>query len=629
MASVTQEIITSARPEGVWDAIRDVGALHTRLVVGFVVDTRLEPGARVVTFKNGMVVKEPIVTVDDQARRLVWSAEAPSLAHYNASVQVFDVDGRRTRVVWIADFLPDEAHTFVAGMIGEGLAAMKATLDAQSAGWPPSHSSWSSKDRGAPAGLTDMRTDRALVARLLERDDAAFAEFFDLMFPRVYRFALARVGHQRGRRGGNRAGHAVPGGTAASDLARRSEPVHLDLYDLPARDRRRGGARIPARRPCRSSKTCRRSAPPWNPWYVQELCGTDAGVQRQELAALVQRVLDHLPVHYGNVLEWKYLEEVPVADIAARLDVSTKAAESLLTRARAAFRDLVASLAPELDPGRTAGLREHCHERACSHLDLTRRRFETCSCWPAAGLPRRRSGRLAFVPPSKPSGADRPAGGSVGRSGRWRRRADWRCCSCGRALRGRRRQRRRAAQPLATFARVNGAVQVGVAGSAGGSRLRGSAGGTRGQPSRRPRDAPCSHSRPATPCGWIATPGSCWRRQAGCALERGRIYVDSGEGTPAGEGLQIATSVRRRPRNRYAIRSRRRGRDRAGSRARWCGADRQRARSIDVAAAEAVRIRCRRHDRAAGRFCRPVPSGHGSTRSRRRSRSKAPGWTRS
>ena len=131
MASVTQEITTSARPERVWDAIRDIGALHTRLVVGFVVDTRLEPGARIVTFKNGMVVKEPIVTIDEQARRLVWSAEAPSLAHYNASVQVFDLEGQRSRVVWIADFLPDDAQTFVAGMIGEGMAAMKATLDGQ------------------------------------------------------------------------------------------------------------------------------------------------------------------------------------------------------------------------------------------------------------------------------------------------------------------------------------------------------------------------------------------------------------------------------------------------------------------------------------------------------------------
>jgi hypothetical protein len=132
MASITREIITSARPEHVWEAIRDVGALHTRLVVGFVVDTRLEPGAQIVTFKNGMVVKEPIVTVDDQARRLVWSAAAPSLTHYNASVQVFDVDGGQSRVVWISDFLPDDAKTWVDGMIAEGLAAMKATLDARS-----------------------------------------------------------------------------------------------------------------------------------------------------------------------------------------------------------------------------------------------------------------------------------------------------------------------------------------------------------------------------------------------------------------------------------------------------------------------------------------------------------------
>jgi hypothetical protein len=132
MASVTQEIITSARPARVWDAIRDVGALHTRLVVGFVLDTRREPGVRIVTFTNGLVVKETIVTVDEQARRLVWTAVPPKLTHYHASVQVFDVDGQCSRVVWIADFLPDDARTWVAEMIGEGMTAMKATLDAQS-----------------------------------------------------------------------------------------------------------------------------------------------------------------------------------------------------------------------------------------------------------------------------------------------------------------------------------------------------------------------------------------------------------------------------------------------------------------------------------------------------------------
>jgi hypothetical protein len=130
MATVSEEIVTTAPPEFAWDAIRDIGALHTRLVVGFVSDTRLEPGARVVTFKNGMVVKEPIVTVDPQGRRLVWTAISEQLTHYNASVQVFD-HGDGSRVVWVADFLPDAAHDWVQGMIRQGMAAMKATLDGQ------------------------------------------------------------------------------------------------------------------------------------------------------------------------------------------------------------------------------------------------------------------------------------------------------------------------------------------------------------------------------------------------------------------------------------------------------------------------------------------------------------------
>jgi hypothetical protein len=84
MATVRQEILTHAAPEMVWDAIRDIGALHTRLVPGFVVDTRLEPGARIVTFGNGMVIREPIVTLDDAARRLVWSAQGSVTTHYTA-----------------------------------------------------------------------------------------------------------------------------------------------------------------------------------------------------------------------------------------------------------------------------------------------------------------------------------------------------------------------------------------------------------------------------------------------------------------------------------------------------------------------------------------------------------------
>lgn len=128
MASVRKEISTSAAPDFVWDAIRDIGALHTRLVPGFVTDTRLEPGARVVTFGNGMVIREPIIDSDDAARRLVWSADGGQLTHYNASVQVFS-DGSGSRVVWVADFLPNEAAGTVGSMMDQGMAVMKKTLD--------------------------------------------------------------------------------------------------------------------------------------------------------------------------------------------------------------------------------------------------------------------------------------------------------------------------------------------------------------------------------------------------------------------------------------------------------------------------------------------------------------------
>jgi hypothetical protein len=129
MASIRKEISTAARPDDVWDALRDVGALHTRLVPGFVTDTRLEPRARVVTFGNGMVVRELIVTIDDHERRLVWSAVGGSMTHHNGSAQVFSDAKGHTTVVWIADLLPDEAAGAVGAMMEQGMAVMKETLD--------------------------------------------------------------------------------------------------------------------------------------------------------------------------------------------------------------------------------------------------------------------------------------------------------------------------------------------------------------------------------------------------------------------------------------------------------------------------------------------------------------------
>jgi carbon monoxide dehydrogenase subunit G len=126
MASLEKEISTSASPAEVWDRIRDIGALHTRLVPGFVRDTRLEGSARWVTFANGMVVKEPIVSIDAERRRLVWTAEG-TLEHYNASIQVFPTPSG-SRVVWVVDLLPDEAAPRIQGMMEQGMAAMQSVL---------------------------------------------------------------------------------------------------------------------------------------------------------------------------------------------------------------------------------------------------------------------------------------------------------------------------------------------------------------------------------------------------------------------------------------------------------------------------------------------------------------------
>jgi hypothetical protein len=129
MATIRSELKTRASASEVWSAVRDIGALHTRLAPGFVVDTKLEPGARVVTFVNGIVLREPIVTLDDEARRLVWTSEGGRARHYNAALEVSELADGLTSVVWTADFLPDDISDYMSQAIEAGIAAMQRSLD--------------------------------------------------------------------------------------------------------------------------------------------------------------------------------------------------------------------------------------------------------------------------------------------------------------------------------------------------------------------------------------------------------------------------------------------------------------------------------------------------------------------
>ena len=129
MATIYQEAEISRDAGFVWDAVRDVGAIHERLVRGFVVDCKLEGDSRLVTFANGMALRELIVAVDDKTRRHAWSARGEPLTHHNASIQVFAEGNDTCRVVWIADVMPNEIAGTVGEMMSQGLAAMKRTLE--------------------------------------------------------------------------------------------------------------------------------------------------------------------------------------------------------------------------------------------------------------------------------------------------------------------------------------------------------------------------------------------------------------------------------------------------------------------------------------------------------------------
>ncbi len=131
MASICREILIDAPPDRVWDALADFGALHERLVPGFVVATELHGDVRVITFFNGAVAQERLVGTDADARRLAYTViDGPlGAAHHHASAQVLAEPDGGSRFVWITDVLPDDLAAPTGGLMDRGLAVMKETLE--------------------------------------------------------------------------------------------------------------------------------------------------------------------------------------------------------------------------------------------------------------------------------------------------------------------------------------------------------------------------------------------------------------------------------------------------------------------------------------------------------------------
>ena len=134
MASIRRELRLNVLPKDVWDAVRDVGAVHRRLCPGVLTDARLENDARIVTFANGMTIRELIVDIDDDARRFAWAAVGDPLTHHNASMQVFADGDRHSRLVWTTDILPNGMKGNIEALIDQGADAIRQTLEAPTVG---------------------------------------------------------------------------------------------------------------------------------------------------------------------------------------------------------------------------------------------------------------------------------------------------------------------------------------------------------------------------------------------------------------------------------------------------------------------------------------------------------------
>lgn len=128
MASIHKDILIDASADAVWAAIADFGALHTRLVPGFVTDTKLDGDARIVTFGNGAVAREILVDCDPARMRLAYAIVSERLTHHSASVQVLADDAARSRVIWTADLLPHDIAPYMDAQMDLGALAMQANF---------------------------------------------------------------------------------------------------------------------------------------------------------------------------------------------------------------------------------------------------------------------------------------------------------------------------------------------------------------------------------------------------------------------------------------------------------------------------------------------------------------------
>lgn len=128
MATLHIERTIQAPADTVWDSLRDFGALHTRVAPGFILDTVVEGDVRTVTFAGGLVLRERLIALDDDRRRIAYSILSDTFEHHSASNTVI-AEGDHCRFVWVVDFLPDGPKDRIEAMMNAGADAIRASME--------------------------------------------------------------------------------------------------------------------------------------------------------------------------------------------------------------------------------------------------------------------------------------------------------------------------------------------------------------------------------------------------------------------------------------------------------------------------------------------------------------------
>ncbi len=128
MASITKEMRLNTGADRAWAMLRDVGAAH-RAFPGVLTDCRRDGDVRVVTFANGMVVRERIVDIDEMRRRVAYTVVEGRFDHHSASMQVLADGDDRCHFIWVSDFLPNELEPMVRPLVEQGCEAFRRAAE--------------------------------------------------------------------------------------------------------------------------------------------------------------------------------------------------------------------------------------------------------------------------------------------------------------------------------------------------------------------------------------------------------------------------------------------------------------------------------------------------------------------